>query len=60
VHLWDERLTTSEAQRLTQDGGRNRGRRGRGKQPPPVDTDALAASIILQAYLDRLRYQRGG
>jgi RNase H-fold protein (predicted Holliday junction resolvase) len=25
-----------------------------------VDTDALAASIILQAYLDRRRYQRDG
>jgi len=59
VHLWDERLSSFEAQRLTEDAGRSRGRRGRGKQPPPTDTDALAASIILQAYLDRLRFQRG-
>ena len=58
VHLWDERLSTSEAQRLGGDTGRSRGRRGRGKQPPPLDTDAIAASIILQAYLDRLRFQR--
>jgi putative Holliday junction resolvase len=58
VHLWDERLSTSEAQRLGGDAGRSRSRRGRGKQPPPMDTDAIAASIILQAYLDRLRFQR--
>jgi putative Holliday junction resolvase len=59
VHLWDERLSTSEAQHRTEDSGRSRTRRGRGKQPPAIDTDAIAASIILQAYLDRLRFQRG-
>jgi putative pre-16S rRNA nuclease len=59
VHLWDERLSTHEAQTLSQEPSRARGRRRSGKRaPPPVDTDALAASIILQAYLDRLRYQR--
>jgi putative Holliday junction resolvase len=58
VHLWDERLSTAEAQRLTEDRSRSRGRRGRARQAPPMDTDALAASIILQAYLDRLRFQR--
>jgi putative Holliday junction resolvase len=57
VQLWDERLSTSEAQRLSQDSGRSRTRRGRGRQVPLADTDALAASIILQAYLDRLRFQ---
>jgi putative Holliday junction resolvase len=57
VHLWDERLSTMEAQRLGEDAGRSRGRRGRGRQTPAVDTDALAASIVLQAYLDRLRFQ---
>ena len=56
VHLWDERLSTSEAQRAGGEG-RSRTRRGRGKQPPAIDTDAIAASIILQAYLDRLRFQ---
>jgi putative Holliday junction resolvase len=51
VHLWDERLSTHEALRLV--GGGRGGRRGR---PARVaDTDALAASIILQAYLDRQR-----
>jgi putative Holliday junction resolvase len=60
VHLWDERLSSFEAGRLATDAGaRSRGRRGRARQQPsPVDTDALAASIILQAYLDRLRFQR--
>jgi putative Holliday junction resolvase len=60
VHLWDERLSTQEAQSRTEDVSRGRGRRRSGRRaPPPADTDALAASIILQAYLDRLRYQRG-
>lgn len=58
VRLWDERLSTHEAQVRTEDTSRVRGRRRSGRHaPPPVDTDALAASIILQAYLDRLRYQ---
>ena len=59
VHLWDERLSTQEALRLTgpeRTGGRDR--RGRQKGPQP-DTDAIAASIILQGYLDRLRFERG-
>lgn len=61
LHLWDERLSTHEAQSRTEDTSRGRGRRRSGRHaPPPVDTDALAASIILQAYLDRLRYQRNG
>jgi putative Holliday junction resolvase len=57
VHLWDERLSTREAQALSEEPSRGRGRRRSGRRAPPVDTDALAASIILQAYLDRLRYQ---
>jgi putative Holliday junction resolvase len=58
VHLWDERLSTHEAQTRSEESSRARGRRRSGRRaPPPVDTDALAASIILQAYLDRLRYQ---
>jgi putative Holliday junction resolvase len=59
VHLWDERLSTHEAQGRSEEASRGRGRRRSGRHaPPPADTDALAASIILQAYLDRLRYQR--
>jgi putative Holliday junction resolvase len=60
VHLWDERLSTQEALRLTGNEGRSAGgRRGRGRATPPAaDTDALAASIILQAYLDARRIER--
>jgi putative Holliday junction resolvase len=59
VHLWDERLSTQEAQARGEESSRARGRRRSGRRaPPPADTDALAASIILQAYLDRIRYQR--
>ena len=61
VHLWDERLSTHEAMRLVGDEVRSGGggRRGRGRpQPPAADTDALAASIILQAYLDAQRIER--
>ena len=59
VHLWDERLSTHEAQSRTEDTSRVRGRRRSSRRaPPPADTDALAASIILQAYLDRRRHQR--
>ena len=59
VHLWDERLSTQEAQRLVADGGRREsGRRESGRRSrraSTADIDALAASIILQAYLDSLR-----
>jgi putative holliday junction resolvase len=55
VHLWDERLSTREAMRRTSDSAR--GNKGKGRQAQ-ADTDALAASIILQAYLDRLRFER--
>ena len=65
VHMWDERLSSREAERLTsydrQPSGRDRGRRaghrgGRSSGGGP-DTDAMAASIILQAYLDSLRFE---
>jgi putative Holliday junction resolvase len=56
VHLWDERLSSQEAMRRVQDSQpRGRSRRTR---KPDVDTDAIAASIILQAYLDRRRAER--
>ena len=45
VRLWDERLSTVEAQRLMIDAGRSqRDRRDR--------IDAVAAAVILQDYLD--------
>jgi putative Holliday junction resolvase len=54
VHLYDERLSTREAnQRFG--GVRPGGRRGR--QPEP-DIDAMAASIILQAFLDSRQVRR--
>jgi putative Holliday junction resolvase len=57
VHLWDERLSTQEAMRHAAAGDdRRTGRRSRGRATPQADTDAIAASIILQAYLDSLRF----
>ena len=47
VHTWDERLTSAEARRrLPRQGRTSREKRRRG------DVDALAAAIILQAFLD--------
>ena len=43
VLTWDERLTSAEARRRLSSGGGRRDKR---------DVDALAAAIILQAYLD--------
>ena len=59
VHLWDERFSTQEAmRRVSETGPRGRGgRRSRGRE---ADTDALAASIILQAYLDHQRLAPAG
>jgi putative Holliday junction resolvase len=52
VLTWDERLTSAEARRrLSSGGGRRRSRR---------DVDALAAAIILQAYLDSQRQPAPG
>jgi putative Holliday junction resolvase len=57
THMVDERLTTQEAMRRVSDEPRGRGnRRDRGR-PHAADTDAIAASIILQAYLDRERFR---
>lgn len=52
VHFWDERLSTQEALRRLQARREGRGRR---RREAAADTDALAASIILQAYLDSRR-----
>jgi putative Holliday junction resolvase len=62
VHLWDERLSSREAERLTAGGREQRGRerrgRGGGRPAPGPGTDAVAASIILQAFLDSRRFER--
>ena len=67
VHMWDERLSSREAERLTSYGreggrdssGRDRGRRGgrSSKASNGPDTDAMAASIILQAFLDSRQFR---
>ena len=50
VDLWDERLTTARALRAVRElGGSTRGRKD--------DVDALAATVLLQHYLDA---RRGG
>ena len=50
VHLWDERLSTREAVGRVE--GERTGRRHARARQNAADIDALAASIILQAYLD--------
>jgi putative pre-16S rRNA nuclease len=47
VTLWDERLSTREAEAIVRAQGRTRRRR--------VDLDAVAAAVILQDYLDHGR-----
>ena len=47
VDTWDERLSTVAAERLLLDTGMKRGKR-------KDKRDAMAATIILQAYLDRI------
>jgi putative Holliday junction resolvase len=48
VHLWDERLTTAEAERGLIEAGHRRSRRRELR-------DAVAAALILQGYLDAQR-----
>lgn len=50
VELWDERLSTAQAQRVMIDAGVRRDRR---KQ----DIDRVAAALILQSYLDARPYK---
>jgi putative Holliday junction resolvase len=51
LEYWDERLTTSIAERNMKGAGmRRRDRRDK--------VDAVAASVILQGYLEHLRWQR--
>lgn len=50
VHMWDERLSTQEAEsRLRASGGSTKRARQRG------EVDALAAAVILQDFLDAQR-----
>ncbi len=60
VTFWDERYSTVEAERLLagQDEGRGRRRRGgrrHSRSEHRHSIDALAATVILQEYLDDLR-----
>jgi putative Holliday junction resolvase len=61
--LWDERLSTVEAQRLLAEQGQQRwgkqrkraGRRGaQMRRRSALEIDAMAAAVILQDYLDHL------
>ncbi len=46
VQLWDERLSTEEAEEII---------RAQGKRPDKTRIDAVAAAVILQSYLDAQR-----
>lgn len=48
IHLWDERLTTQEAHRILYEAGRPRQEHGR-------VVDQVAATLILQSFLDERR-----
>ena len=52
IEMVDERLSSVEAERQLQE---SRVRRGRWKER----LDAIAAAVVLQGYLDSLRYRRG-
>ncbi len=62
VHTWDERLTSVEARRRLPRPGRRPARPGASarKRRPKGDLDAMAAAIILQAYLDSERGPASG
>lgn len=52
VHLWDERLSSAEAERVLLGAGRRREQRR-------VERDPIAAAIILQGWLDAHRSASG-
>ncbi|MCS7257721.1 MAG: Holliday junction resolvase RuvX [Thermomicrobium sp.] len=52
VVFWDERLTSTAAERLLIESGMRRGRRRQA-------IDAVAAALMLQSYLDAQRAERG-
>jgi len=49
VDFWDERMTTARVHRARQETGGTKGRTDAGK------TDPLAATLVLQTFLDRRR-----
>ena len=51
VHLWDERLTTAEAQRVLRDSEMSTKRRGQ-------VVDQLAAVLILQSFMESRRFRQ--
>ncbi len=57
VHTWDERLTSAEARHRRPRSDRRASAR---KRRPKGDLDAMAAAIILQAYLDSQRGSASG
>lgn len=68
VELWDERLTSAQAERViragegreSEKGERSRRRSGRPKtRPDKGRVDRIAAVLILQSYLDRMRMSNG-
>jgi putative Holliday junction resolvase len=52
VEYWDERLSTVEAERRLRSAAPSRRQAGRKRQADKGRRDALAAAIVLQAYLD--------
>ncbi len=55
VRTWDERLTTVQARRQPAAGRGSRGRRAAESRSRKLTRDAVAAAILLQAYMDSLR-----
>jgi putative Holliday junction resolvase len=59
VAFWDERLSSQEADRILAPSGRKgRPARGAARRPEKGATDLVAATIILQAFLDSRRGRR--
>ncbi len=53
VHLWDERLTSVQAERTLLASRTGANGRIRKKKGPKSDVDQIAAVLILQSFLDR-------
>lgn len=62
VHTWDERLTSVQAERVIKEGGgsRKRKKKGKGVSDSKGDVDMMAATILLQSYLDSPTGASGG
>jgi putative Holliday junction resolvase len=57
VEFWDERLSSFQAQRSAPAASRGKKDRRGGKPQAPQRDDATAAAVVLQAYLDRQRFE---